>query len=347
MTNRAAKQRGIFERPRGSGIWWVDYRDTNKQRHREKVGRRKEAIVAYEARKRQVREGRFAPPKPDAELTFAKIAIERMKQRRHALAESSRETDRLRLGKLLKAFGELPAGSISAQKIDDFLAGLIDGGRTKSTANRYRSLLSSIFKVAVRNRRLATNPCVEVDRFKEGKGRMKFLSPLEEEVLRAAIRDICPERESEFDLALNTGMRRGEQFGLTRSGVDLERRILTVKGKTGQRYIVLNSTAKAAIETLLKRSTGEQVFPECKEPGQRDGRRWFEKCIRKCSDLAPGLKGFRWHDMRHTFASRLVMRGVDIRSVQELLGHKSIVMTMRYSHLSDEHQRANVEKLDS
>ena len=69
-------------------------------------------------------------------------------------------------------------------------------------------------------------------------------------------------------------------------------------------------------------------------------RRWFERCVRLAK-----IRNFRWHDLRHTFASRLVMSGVDIRSVQELLGHRSILMTMRYAHLSPGHQQANVERL--
>jgi len=68
--------------------------------------------------------------------------------------------------------------------------------------------------------------------------------------------------------------------------------------------------------------------------------RWFTDAVRDAK-----IVNFTWHDLRHTFASRLVMAGVDIRNVQELLGHKSITMTMRYSHLSPEHRVAALEKL--
>jgi integrase len=76
--------------------------------------------------------------------------------------------------------------------------------------------------------------------------------------------------------------------------------------------------------------------------GPNTSRRWFEPAVK-----AAGLESFTWHCLRHTFASRLVMAGVDIRTVQELLGHKTIAMTVRYSHLAPKHTLAAVERLDT
>ena len=72
----------------------------------------------------------------------------------------------------------------------------------------------------------------------------------------------------------------------------------------------------------------------------KNNRHWFEDAVTEA-----GIRHFTWHDLRHTFASRLVMVGVDIRTVQELLGHKAIAMTCRYAHLAPAHQLAAVEKL--
>jgi len=85
---------------------------------------------------------------------------------------------------------------------------------------------------------------------------------------------------------------------------------------------------------LYNQSIGaERVFPNIKG-------RWFTEAVCEVK-----LENFTWHDLRHTFASRLVMAGVDIRTVQELMGYKSITMTMRYAHLGPRHRIAALEKL--
>jgi integrase len=218
-------------------------------------------------------------------------------------------------------------------------------GLTGSTVNRYRSLISSIYSFAVHTGRLAVNPIARVKRFKESEGRVRYLKQDEEILLRAVIKSICPDREPEIDLALYTGMRRGEQFTLKWADADLANGILTVRGKTGMRHIVANSSARAALERMKLNAsrlglTSEYVCPDAAPNLRRDTRSWLEEALKKA-----GVRNFHWHDLRHTFASRLVMSGVDIRTVQELLGHKSILMTMRYSHLSPDHRAAAAEKI--
>ena len=92
---------------------------------------------------------------------------------------------------------------------------------------------------------------------------------------------------------------------------------------------------------LLKRGDGTgRVIRNVKGLPLSDPRHWFEPSLR-----AAKIRDFSWHCLRHTFASRLVMSGVDLRTVQELLGHKSIAMTVGYSHLSPTHTLAAVERL--
>jgi integrase len=165
---------------------------------------------------------------------------------------------------------------------------------------------------------------------------VRYLSDAEETSLRKIIAKSYSDHLAEFELALMTGMRQGEEFSLTWEDIDLKAGLIRLnQTKNGQgRFVQLNSRALAALQMLHEESlkTG-RVFFVIKP-------RWFTEAIR-----AAGIKEFTWHCLRHTFASRLVMAGVDLRTVQELLGHKSIMMTMRYSHLSPEHCVKALEKL--
>lgn len=132
-------------------------------------------------------------------------------------------------------------------------------------------------------------------------------------------------------------------YGLTWENVDASRRVVTVpRSKNGEtRHVPLNSVALAALTALRKRSNGiGPVIRNAQREPLAGPRYWFEPAIGRAK-----IRAFSWDCLRHTFASRLVMAGVDLRTVQELLGHKSIAMTVRYSHLSPTHPLAAVERL--
>jgi site-specific recombinase XerD len=132
-------------------------------------------------------------------------------------------------------------------------------------------------------------------------------------------------------------------YGLDWEDVDLARRFLRVKrGKNGEsRYVRLNSVAVKALTKLKERSGGTgAVIRNSAGTALFAPRHWFPDAVEKA-----GIANFHWHDLRHTFASRLTMAGVGIRAVQEALGHKSIAMTVRYSHLAPDFMADAVEKL--
>jgi site-specific recombinase XerD len=151
-------------------------------------------------------------------------------------------------------------------------------------------------------------------------------------------------RIPEFDLALNTGMRQSEQYQwISRATIDFENRVLTVpKTKYGPaRHIPLNDAAIAAFQQILKYGQGNDIL-FLNRYGEKlsKPREWFERAVKLAN-----ITNFRWHDLRHTFASRLVMAGVDLRTVQELMGHQTIQMTVRYAHLAPTHTLAAVQRL--
>ena len=139
-------------------------------------------------------------------------------------------------------------------------------------------------------------------------------------------------------------MRRGEQYGLIWAEVNLDGQIITVpRSKHGEkRHVYLNDAAVLALQTLWKFSKGEgRIFSNgYYGEGTKGAREWFEQCLSEAK-----ITDFTWHSLRHTFASRLVMAGVDIRTVQELMGHKTITVTLRYAHSVPQHQLAAVQRL--
>ena len=119
--------------------------------------------------------------------------------------------------------------------------------------------------------------------------------------------------------------------------------MLTIpRSKNGEtRHVPLNGTALSALTDLRKRGDGTGAVVRNLDGDALAGPRyWFEPALPKAK-----VRRFSWHCLRHTFASRLVMAGVDLRTVQELMGHKSIEMTVRYSHLAPKHTLAAVERL--
>lgn len=337
---RSRSSGGIFQRPKKSGIWWISYYSLDRKRHRERVGRRDEALQLLGQRAREVSEGKFTPPTKSGR-TFGDIAAIVLAQKQLRLRPQSYETDCGRLDKLLPIIGSLPIEQVTAARLEQVLGDLKRSGLAGSTVNRYRSLVSSIFTAAVRQDLVAVNPLARVKPFKESAGRVRYLLEDEETKLRQVIRRDYPDRIPELDLALNTGMRRGEQWSLKWSDVDFKAGQITVFGKTGRRHIQMNSAARSALTEFERRvRSSEYVCEESAGGDTRDWRRWLETAVKRA-----GIPNFHWHDLRHTFASRMVMAGVDIRTVQEILGHADIKMTMRYAHLSPDHRATAVEKI--
>ncbi|MGH9747261.1 MAG: tyrosine-type recombinase/integrase [Candidatus Acidiferrales bacterium] len=337
---------GIFERPPQSGVHWISYFDCEGKRRREKAGKLTAALDLLAERRLQVKKGEFIPPRQTRAWTFRKLAEETIKRKALRLSPATIETDLTRLSQLIPIIGGVRFDRITPERIEQLLGGLKGKGLTNSTLNRYRSFISSVFAHALKSNLISMNPVARVGRYRENDSRLRWLKPDEEERLRGALMTTMAARAArmwEFDLALYTGIRRGEQWNLKWKDVDLERGNITVKGKTGRRHVLANASALASLRKLHA-LTSEQEFvsPDNDGSQKRDWRTWFREA---CAEA--NVENFHWHDLRHTFASRLVMAGVDIRTVQELLGHKSIVQTMRYAHLSVDHRTAAVEKINA
>ncbi len=325
------KIRGVFEKIPGSGVWWIQYFDSDGRRRREKVGSKSAAIKSVELRRTKTREGAKMPVNIRAKkITFAEIAESALAWSRANKRSSGHDT--LRMPKLVAKFGARQAEDIDPSEITEWL----ESQRTLATRNRYLALMKLAYRQAQSLGKIKTNPARLVRQRKENNERIRYLSAAEEVKLRAVMEKDYADRIPEFEIALMTGMRLSEQLTLDWSEIDLGAGTVHLsQTKNGRsRFVRLNSRALAIMGMMYERSVGSgRVFPT-KRPD------WFREAIRKA-----GIKDFTWHCLRHTFASRLIMAGVDLKTVQELMGHLSITMTARYAHLSPEHRAAALEKL--
>lgn len=269
-----------------------------------------------------------------------------------------------------------PMSAITIELLEDTRAKWKKLGLASRTVNRDLQRLQAVLSRAVETKILVHSPFagfkpMKVDR----KGRVRFLSADEETRLRSALttregrlrtardrfnawrtarglKPLPPRQGAYLDrlqpmvlLAQNTGLRRGELLALRWSGVDLLARVLTVTGtsaKSGNtRHIPLNAEAVVVLETWRALRKGDGLLF-----GHKDGRRMKRtsrgwKRVKKDAQIT----NFRFHDLRHHFASRMVQSGVDLNTVRELLGHADIEMVMIYAHLAPDNLARAVEKV--
>jgi integrase len=340
---RRRNPRGVYEKLPGSGEWWIRYVDAQGRYRREKAGTKSTAIKLVEKRRTEALQGKKLPERlRRPTVTFADVA-------KDALAYSkahkrTHDDDVQRMERMLGWFRDRSADSVTPQEIERHFEECIeDEGWAPSTVNHYRSLLSLTYRLAIRNGKASTNPARATQHRREDNSRVRYLTLEEETKLRGVLEAKWAQHVPEFDLALHTGLRLSEMYGLDWRDVDLPRCLLLVRrAKNGEsRYARLNSIALKALDELKKRSDGSgPVIRNLAGEPLCGPRYWFEKALEDA-----GIVGFHWHDLRHTFASRLAMAGVGIRAIQDALGHKSIAMTVRYSHLAPDFLLNVVEKL--
>ena len=267
-----------------------------------------------------------------------------------ALAYSKRnkrsyKTDVPRFASLKEWFGAHPAGELTPKEIEYKLARVAERGKwAPSTFNHYRSLMSLSYRLGILNRKVISNPARSVTHRREDNNRVRFLTEEEEKKLRNVIEAKWSSHLPELDLAINTGMRKGSQYGLTWDMVDFRGRMLNIPRTKNEEpiHVPLNDAAIAALRVVHDRGDGRgRVFQSAKtgEPLE-NGRHWFDEAVMEAE-----IKNFRWHDLRHTFASRLRTKGTRLEDIADLLGHKSLTMTRRYAHLGPNKLHAVVSLL--
>jgi len=322
-------------RQRVRGEWWIRWMCSYGHLHREQVGPK--SLAQRESEKR--RSEKFCP-RVQVRLHRPLLAdvIKGHLTRRHGQKKSYR--DDIRFGRnWTERFGKLALQDITAAMLEHVRVERLHAVEP-GTVNREFGFLKHLYNMAIRDEKIMITAVGKLRNLQEPSGRVRYLSPEEEARLMAGTSKAEWDR---IELALHTGLRKGEFLALEWTHVDFKTGLLTIpRTKNGStRHIPMTSVVRDILHRLPRPLHNSLVFPN--SAGKPDYR-WVEKAFPSIMQ-ATHIDDFHFHDLRHTFASRLAMAGVDLLAIMQLGGWKSLAMVQRYAHLSPDHLQASVECL--
>ncbi len=333
---KAKERDGVFQRTDRSG-WWVSYVDASGRRKKEKVTAhtRTQAMTALSQIKTRVERERILGVTPASEITTADL-LARFKTYQKAHLRSTTFVRLDGILETLKAALPVQAKEITRRTVADYI---LERSKTVSagTVAKEFATLNHALRLAVEWELLIVNPAQGAKLPRQSEGRTRYLSPKDFKDALVAAPDWM---RAPMALAAFTGMRRGEILGLYWKDVDLaNNRVYLTETKNGTlRVLALNKLAVMVLQSCPVGEPADLVFPNV------DGPRLSVYTRRVFASV--GIKDASFHSLRHTAASWLVMKGVDLYAVGRILGHKTPRMTQRYAHLSPEYMAAAVDKLD-
>lgn len=328
----------------GKERWHIYYRSDGKRIRKAVKGaqNRADALKVLQVEVADSFRGKYGFKKERKRITLRELASIFL-EKYSKVHKLSWRSDVSIVNKLDPYFGDKFLDEITPGEIDDFKAARLEEGRTKSKVNRDLALLRKMFNVAIDWGHVEASPMGKVRFFSEKDNlKERILSGPEEVRLLKA----CPRYLRTVVLtALYTGMRRGEILGLRWSQVDLRTSQIRVeRTKSGRiRLIPLGERLRGELLMLKAENPSAEfvfLYPATRRP-MTDVKRAFLTATRQA-----GIKGLRFHDLRHTYASRLVANGVDIITVRDLLGHHSVEVTQRYTHSNEAQKRLAVDTLE-
>jgi integrase len=366
MARKAQPVSGVYEKNEGSGVWYIRYRVKGKL-IRKRVGTHQQAkdLLSKVKYIRASGDGIVPttakePARTTAEakehtegVLFGVLCDGLLKHIAKNPAEyKDQRNPPQRINRIKATFGDRQAASIEPYEIKEWLDTEL-AGLAPASKNRYKAMFSAIFTYGVEGKyKLTANPARSLKQKRVKTDLIRFLEPEEEKRLRAILQkdvDDCGPRNQqlrkrmlhriyELDVAIGTGMRKGEQYSLVWPDVDLEKGELiardTKNGTDRKVHLIKNVvTALKGLESLsLYRKRRSEDIPN-QSPADSvfsiaDNKNWFGSALRRAK-----IKNFRWHDLRHTFCSRLAQRGASLKVIQEAAGHKTIAMSARYAHM--------------
>lgn len=362
--------KGIYKR---GEVYWIAYADLDGKIIREtsKSKKFKEAENILIQRRQSIREGKMPEIKRIANFTFNDLVTDYLKWAERQRAFSKKE---FVVNQLKERFDKLPLRRFDTKLVEAYQSERLHMGKMvlknevivankPATINRHIATLKHMFTKAVEWDMVEEETLKRIRRAKlleENNRRLRYLSKEECHTLI----DTCVDYLKPIVItALNTGMRKGEILSLKWDNIDLNNGFILLESgmtKNGQRReIPINATLRATLEELYKGTAKKPrridvpfvfyrlVNDESSGKVESTGRA-FENVQRSFTSACKraNIRDFHFHDLRHCFASHLVMAGIDITTVKELLGHKTLTMTLRYAHLAPSHKVKAVDILD-
>ncbi len=334
---------GLYKR---GTLWWMRFSIQGKQIRRSTgTSDRKLADKVFKKVMGEIAEGDWFERLPGEEKTLSELFGKYLDE--HSKPNKSGKSyvrDKAIAERMVKEFGDVTVAEISAEAIFDYKRKRREENVAPATLNKELSFLRHALEMAVVWEWLEINPAVRIPREKVKNRMERWLAPEEEERLL----DSCPEWLRDLVVfALNTGFRQGEILALTWNQVDLNRKAILFwdQKNSGRDTVPLNEKAVEVLRKIWKvRSlSSDHVFLSS------NGTPFIARNVIRSFSLAlekAGIPEFRFHDLRHTFATRLVHAGVDLYTVQRLGRWRSMSMVMRYAHHSLESLRTGMEAVN-
>lgn len=334
-------------RKRGNS-YQIDYFDPNGKRVRKSFRKRKDAEAELGKRVSLIAEGRYLDVKKDYTTTLKEL-LDKYKEN-YGHQSSFKNWKTFCLANFKAHFGEdTRLANIRYVDLETYRNHLNQKStkngtiRAVATVNREISCLHHLFTKAVEWEMIERSPFDKGKSLlmKENNKRFRYLD--EDEIGRLLSACTNTRTRDIIETVIHTGMRRQEVLGLKWEQIRGGFIYLTETKTNEARQIPINDDLAALFKRIRATNQLRYEYVFCDKKGRpfREVKKSFMASLRKA-----GIEDFRFHDLRHTFASHFVMRGGTIKELQEILGHKTVTMTMRYAHLSEEHKKKAINRLN-
>ncbi len=330
-----------------SGVWWTCIRHNGRKIQKSLETSDKRLARAIEAKVRaEIVEGKYYEKPIGSNKTFMQLIDAFMKEHAPMQARNTQVSYNTSLNHLRPFFGETCIAAITPKMISRYQVQRRNERAKPATINSELAMLSMAFTLAIKSLEwVEVNPVVKVGKLKVNNQRDRWLSIDEEKRLL----DNSPEWLKDLIvLALHTGLRQDELLSLEWSRVDLFRKTILITDTKNRKPKMLPIN-KIALNVIYRRSKVKSIrndYVFFDEKGKKILAQYLRRAFYLVTNKA-GIHNFRWHDIRHSFATRLAQHGVDIYKISKLLGHRDIKMTQRYAHHCPDSLRDGVGILET